>query len=375
MEHATDCPRAQSANPRRPFVSKKVIACHRCHAKKIKCSGGQPCQSCSQPEKGTKCSYPQRTRTVKVPQSFIDGLYEEISRLKKRKPSQDDRSPKRTPDAPQCPESRLFRLEERQQEPTPPVPNEVDLQVDPETPAETGLSANVQSNTNESPWFDNSNIFRTPILNSEPADTVFATRFRQIISDSHAPQPSHLLRLDYANDRVLMTLVESTVPWPSRSRARFLVEAALKYISRCHYIVPSDVTREGLAQVFLSHSPASPALCCKFWALFALGELYVTRTAATRSYPGMSYFAQASKMLGYLDERPAKTGRCIVPYVSSDATHFAEPTYTLNGFQGLRSFYVPYPYDLCIHQLSIPFASGEHAETREDCRVTRRVSA
>ncbi|KAE8321168.1 hypothetical protein BDV39DRAFT_210968 [Aspergillus sergii] len=96
-----------------------------------------------------------------------------------------------------------------------------------------------------------------PSLNSETADTVFATRFRQIISDPHAPQPSHLLRLDYANDKVLMTLVESTVPWPSHSRARFLVEAGLKYISHCHYIVPRDVTREGLAQVFLNPAPAS----------------------------------------------------------------------------------------------------------------------
>ncbi|KAB8273736.1 fungal-specific transcription factor domain-containing protein [Aspergillus minisclerotigenes] len=271
MEHATDCLRTQSANPKCPFVSKKVIACHRCHAKKIKCLGTQPCQGCSQAEKGTKCTYPQRTRTVKVPQSFIDGLYEEISRLKKRKPSLDDRSPDPTPDAPQCTESRLLRLEERQQEPTPPIPSEVDLQVDPETCTETDPRANVQSDANDSPWFDNSNIFRTPILNSETADTASPLDF-----------PSHLLHFDYANDKVLMTLVESTVPWPSHSRARFLVEAALEYISRCHYIVPGHVTREGLAQVFLNPSPANPALCCKFWALFALGELY---------------------MLGYLDER------------------------------------------------------------------------
>ncbi|KAB8203806.1 fungal-specific transcription factor domain-containing protein [Aspergillus parasiticus] len=304
MEHTTDRPRAQLENLKRPFISKKVIACHRCHAKKIKCSGTQPCQSCSQAEKGTKCSYPQRTRTVKVPQSFIDGLYEEISLLKKRKPSQDGHSPDPTPDAPQSPESRLSRLEEREQEATPPVPNEADLQIDPGTCAEPDPRANVQSDMNDSPWFDNSNIFRTPILNSETADTVFATRFRQILSDPHAPKPSHLLRLDYANDKVLMALVQSTVSWPSHSRARFLVEAALKYISRCHYIVPHDVSREGLAQVLLSPAAASPALCCKFWALFALGELYVTRAAATQGYPGMSYFCQASKMLCYLDERP-----------------------------------------------------------------------
>ncbi|OGM49680.1 hypothetical protein ABOM_001806 [Aspergillus bombycis] len=301
MEQTTpDSPRAHSAKLKHPFSSNKVIACHRCHAKKIKCSGSQPCQSCALAEQGTDCSYPRRNRTVKVPQSFIDGLYKEINHLKrqlKSSPLQNSRSLGQTSDVPQCPVSRLSGLEERQQEPTPPVPTEeADVQIDRRT--------NVQSNANDSPWFDNSNIFRTPILNSETADTVFATRFRQVISDPHAPQPSHLLRLDYANDKALMALVESTVPWPGHSRARFLVEAALKYISRCPYMVSRDVAREGLARIFLDPAAAGPALYCKCWALFALGELYATRAAATQGYPGMSYFAQASKMLGYLNERP-----------------------------------------------------------------------
>lgn len=157
---------------------------------------------------------------------------------------------------------------------------------------------------NDAPWFDNRNVFHTPILISEAADTAFATRFRQVIADPRAPEPTHLLRVNYASNEALMALVESGVPWPNQSRARFVLEAALKYIGRCYYIVRADAVREGLSQIFLCPTWGGPALHCKFWALFALGELYTSRAAATQSYPGMAYFAQASKMLGYLDERP-----------------------------------------------------------------------
>jgi proline utilization trans-activator len=190
----------------------------------------------------------------------------------------------------------------REGEPTAVVPQseETNLRMGPNLQATAPSSVN----GNDTPWFVNSNIFHTLILNSETADAVFATRFRQVISDPRAPQPSHLLRVDYADNKALMALVESSVPWPSRSHARFLIEAALKYLSRCQYIVSRDVTQEGLAQAFLDPAAAGSVLRCKYWALFALGELYTARAAVIQSYPGMAYFAQASKILVYPEERP-----------------------------------------------------------------------
>lgn len=71
------CPQGKSlrkssaANAIQPWFSKihaQLYSCYRCHERKVKCSGGRPCQNCQQSEKAVECSYPQRNRTVKVPQ-------------------------------------------------------------------------------------------------------------------------------------------------------------------------------------------------------------------------------------------------------------------------------------------------------------------
>ncbi|KAI1044250.1 hypothetical protein LB504_012986 [Fusarium proliferatum] len=149
------------------------------------------------------------------------------------------------------------------------------------------------------------NFFQDPILIGETADAAFVTRFRQVISLPDSPEPFHLLRVNYAANETLMTLVKSDTPWPGHQRSKFLVEAALKYLGRCHYIVHRDKVTDGLSQILADPSWGGPALRSKFWVLFALGELYVTKfTTNSTSYPGLEYFAQASKMLGILDERP-----------------------------------------------------------------------
>ncbi|KAJ5357017.1 hypothetical protein N7517_011626 [Penicillium concentricum] len=224
--------------------------------------------------------------------AFIDGLYEEIERLKRQQ---------NTRPAPDSHPSDASPLDEH-----------VPQAIAPEsTRSATTFQARVENidseidpTINDAPWFDNRNVFHTPILISEAADTAFATRFRQVISDPRAPEPTHLLRVNYASDDALMALVQSGVPWPSQSRARFLLEAALKHIGRCYYIVRVDEVREGLSRIFTDPTWGGPVVCCRFWALFALGQLYTSRAAAMQSYPGMAYFAQASRMLGYLNERP-----------------------------------------------------------------------
>lgn len=125
-----------------------------------------------------------------------------------------------------------------------------------------------------------------------------------MISDPQVPEPSHLLRVNYANNETLAALGEAGTTWPTQSRGRFLLDAALKYIGRCHLIVrPSKITDE-LTQIFCDPTRCCPTLRCKFWALFAIGELYTTKVASSQGYPGMSYFAQASKIHGYFEERP-----------------------------------------------------------------------
>ncbi|KAK1246388.1 hypothetical protein MKX08_000190 [Trichoderma sp. CBMAI-0020] len=154
------------------------------------------------------------------------------------------------------------------------------------------------------PWFDNQNAFQKPILIGETADAAFATRFRQAISSPQAPEPTHLLRLHYATDESLMIPVESDIPWPSYARAAFLVEAALKYLGRCCYIVHEDMVMGDLARLANSPSSGNPSQRAKFLALFAIGELYTTRSVAATIYPGLPWFSQSSNLLGVMEERP-----------------------------------------------------------------------
>lgn len=154
------------------------------------------------------------------------------------------------------------------------------------------------------PWFDNLNVFKSPILIGEAADCAFATRFRQVITDPSAPEPGHLLRLNYATNESLMSLLDVNIPWPSPSRARFLLEAAMRHIGRSYHIVQREAAEEAWEKIRHNSSRVSVILQCRCWALFALGELYISRSIGTNGFPGMAYFAQASKALGYLDERP-----------------------------------------------------------------------
>lgn len=157
---------------------------------------------------------------------------------------------------------------------------------------------------NAKPWFDSVNVFRTPILIGEAADNAFATRFRQAISDPQAPEPTHLLRINYITDEPLMNLAGFEVAWPSPSRARFLIGAALNYVSRCYCLVRRSSVMEDLEQSIRDPTWGNPLLHCKFWALFAVGELCSTRSVGTQGFPGIAFFSQALKVLGLLDELP-----------------------------------------------------------------------
>lgn len=154
------------------------------------------------------------------------------------------------------------------------------------------------------PWFDSLNMFKSPVLIGEAADAAFATRFRQVIADPSTPEPTHLLRLNHATNESLMSMVDVNVPWPSPSRAKFLLEAAMRYIGRCYHIVQRGAAEEAWEQISHNSSRVGTILRCRSWALFAIGELYITKSIGVNGFPGMAYFAQASKALAYLDERP-----------------------------------------------------------------------
>ncbi|KAI0010459.1 fungal-specific transcription factor domain-containing protein [Xylariaceae sp. FL0662B] len=276
----------------------KVTACFLCHEKKVKCSGVRPCQNCQQSDKADECSYPLRNRTIKVSQSFLDGLFQEIDRLKRQSVARS-----------QSGDSHAMENDDIDNTNPPPEVTQQSLPSPRETRPETSVdAAGDETETSPAisiePWFDSLNVFKSPVLIGEAADAAFATRFRQVITDPAVPEPTHLLRLNYASNESLMLLADANTPWPGPSRARFLLEAAMKYIGRCYHIVQRHVAADGWEQISRDPSRGAPILRCRYWALFAIGELYTTKSIGAGGFPGLAYFAQASKALGYLDERP-----------------------------------------------------------------------
>ncbi|KAG7133272.1 putative transcriptional regulatory protein C3C7.04 like [Verticillium longisporum] len=270
---------------RRPKI--KSTACNRCHARKVKCSGGRPCENCRQASKAVDCTYPRRNRQVKVSQRYIDDLIEENKRLKGLL---DDTT---NPNA-----SSLSALSVS----TAPSPRR-DLDVLDSPDVARHNTSNIMLEVR--PWFVPSTDQQTPILIGEVPDASFSTRFRQAISAPHEQPYKHIPRTAFATDERIACLTESECAWPSPSRARFLVEVALRYVSRCYHIVRRSVVMDALEHSI--HNPAwgESLIRCKLWGLFAIGELYSARSIAPgKDFPGLPYFAKASRMLSVLSERP-----------------------------------------------------------------------
>ncbi|RSL47265.1 hypothetical protein CEP53_009999 [Fusarium sp. AF-6] len=253
----------------------KSTACRRCHARKVKCSGGQPCENCRQASKGAECSYPRKNRLVKVSQQYIDDLVAENQRLRN---------------------SRDVDTKVRPELGAPEAPIAT-------TNGQAEATSTLQGTLlEERPWFFDMNVLHTPVLIGEASDAAFATRFRQAISE---PGHSHIPRVNYAPDDRLLTLSDADCPWPIPSRARLLVNVALKYVSRCYHIVRKSQILEGLEQTIQNPHSTDSLLKSKLWALFAIGEMYSTRTAAKeKNFPGMRYFARATRVLRIISERP-----------------------------------------------------------------------
>lgn len=104
--------------------------------------------------------------------SFINGLFEEIDRLK----GQVNAGHTQDSHPPDPSQSHI----EHTPRSLPPRPD-----LEPAEHEERGINPTFSYRS----WFDNRNVFHTPILIGEAADTAFATRFRQVISDPRVPSP------------------------------------------------------------------------------------------------------------------------------------------------------------------------------------------
>lgn len=146
------------------------------------------------------------------------------------------------------------------------------------------------------------NVPHAPILVAESSDSAFATRLRQVVSKA---QQNHLPRVDFVNDDTILTLSNTDCAWPSPARARFLLDTTLKRLGRSYHILLRSTVFGELEQHIRNPDSTSLLTRSRLWAAFAIGELYATRmSVSSGTFPGLNYFAKATKILQIIPERP-----------------------------------------------------------------------
>lgn len=153
------------------------------------------------------------------------------------------------------------------------------------------------------PWFLPMATLSAPVLIGEAADAAFATRLRQSLSKDVI---RHIPRLHYPDDNTILSLGRTPCELPHSAKARLLINMALRVISEDYHIVLKSVVLADFAKFMQASMDSNILLASKMWALLAIGELYSTRSVlAAPEYPGLAYFAQASRALQVLEERPS----------------------------------------------------------------------
>ncbi|GLA97615.1 hypothetical protein ABZX51_005601 [Aspergillus tubingensis] len=251
--------------------NKKPIACHRCHAHKVKCSGGQPCSRCRRAGCDDECQYTLRDRKLKVQESYLDELLTQNARLREQL---------RSVSTPQS-SSATTAEGSIPQETYPPVQNPL---------------------LGERAWFYPYDPSAPPIYMGDAACTAFATRLRQFLTGD--PNTAHVARTQYTPES---SLLEGATQWPALAQARLLVRIAFNQLSRVYHLFLRKSTIEHLESIYRTPSlREDPAVMCKFFALFALGEVYSSRanSSPTGRVPGTLYYVRAMGLIPILPERP-----------------------------------------------------------------------
>lgn len=150
------------------------------------------------------------------------------------------------------------------------------------------------------------NATHDPIFISEASDSAFATRLRQVVSAN--PEEPHLPRTSFPSDEHLALLSETSLEWPSLLHAQLLVDAAVKCLGRCYHLINPAEILDDLEHCYADGTRTVHLQRSRLLAVFAIGSIYTTRTSVTdRTFPGLTYFAHASKMLRLTPERPSLT--------------------------------------------------------------------
>ncbi|KAJ5135789.1 uncharacterized protein N7515_005067 [Penicillium bovifimosum] len=159
---------------------------------------------------------------------------------------------------------------------------------------------------NDRPWFQSNDAPIVPLYISEATCTAFATRLCRCLKATNTPTP-HLPRSRYIDESVIVSLLDRDLQWPSHVSAQLMVKTALGHIIPSFHLALKKDTVDMLYTVYQRGDFCNPGVKCKYFALFAIAQVYSTPydLSDTSNIPGLAYFAKALSLIQVIPERPS----------------------------------------------------------------------
>lgn len=163
-----------------------------------------------------------------------------------------------------------------------------------------------QGYAGEASWFQSEDASILPIYTSESACTVFASQLCKCLKTTNSPALD-IPRLNYADESTLKLALNADISWPSLVYAQLLVKTALGHINPAFHLALKKDTISVLSSVYQNETFNDPIIKCKYFVLFAIGQVYSMPNDAgnTSAVPGTAYFARSLNLLQVIPERPS----------------------------------------------------------------------
>ncbi|TVY36614.1 putative transcriptional regulatory protein [Lachnellula subtilissima] len=287
----TDAQAVEESSNRNKKPVRSYIACRKCHAQKVKCSGETPCRNCKVSKNPVECIYPVRDKKIAVSERYLRTL-EGQSRALKRGAS--ETSPDNVPNV---------LHEQSLVPPEAPRPRKrtaaaASLTPDANIPSPLEQSSVVEEERESLP--DEASI--QPTYVGEAACTTFGGRLRQFLVGEDSPVVPR--RPKYYKHSRMLRASRTDCQLPNRSDAQLLVRVVLRFIGADYHLLRRRSFLERLDETYRLDVLNDPIWLCRLFTVFALGEIYTVRSSKPKGVPGISFFLKALEYFQDLYEEP-----------------------------------------------------------------------
>ncbi|EFX06169.1 c6 zinc finger domain containing protein [Grosmannia clavigera kw1407] len=285
-------------------------ACRRCHTHKIKCSGGTPCRGCIRSRKADECVYPRKEKKVTVSESFIKNLEAERERLKRaiEKPQLGSAYEDGEDDAAMAAEVANPVMEQRAEFASAPKPVYVGAAACTAFADLVWHHVQTSSGSSQSAvCASTSTCTNTTSSPSSPAPSAP----RQVAVFNHPTLRRAMI--DGCHEFRTGSGAAPALALPSQSYATLLAQVVLKFVGQDYHLVRKRSFLEKVDQVYArsarsgvsydgtpSAAPPDRRFLCRMFITFALGELYLRKSAVTtdgqQAIPGTHFYLQAVEL-------------------------------------------------------------------------------